>query len=165
MKENYLDWAKNDAKEKAKVLLKRDLSLSEIAIIEEAVTMEQVPSKFDQVMQMNFPSRQYESPKVETIPAGTNLNSIKEHGTYLSADKYASNKLFVSNSALSAYAVQPSNITFNIPVMNAMIKFPMNSGELQQKVIERGIDFIADLMAIDGVQEVLEKYGVEIKPL
>jgi hypothetical protein len=170
MKENYVEWAKNDAKEKAEEILKRSLSLSEIFIIEEAVTLEEVPRKFDQVMQMNLPDKQYTQPKVKTydpkighsftsdlsIPAGTDLTNVLVTGTYLGKDDYA-------NSPVGRFTTAPTKI--NIPVLNTMVIIPTNDSVLKQHLIEKGIDFIADLLAIDGVQEVLEKYGVEIKPL
>jgi hypothetical protein len=56
--------------------------------------------------------------------------------------------------------------TLTLNVMDVQIILPMNNTmEPMSKVFERGTDFFADLMEIDGVKEVLEKHGAKIVPL
>lgn len=176
MIENPLEWSKNHAIKTAEGLLDRKLSLSELSIIGEAKTMEEVPSKFDEVMKLNHPEPQYKEPQVKTyepkighnltgpltIPAGTDLKELTVSGTFLPADEYA-NTLTLKNSDIQAYSLAPQMLC--MPILNTMVRIPINNPTLKVDMIEKGIDFIADLMAIDGVKEVLEKYGAEIKPL
>lgn len=76
-------------------------------------------------------------------------------------------KLFtMEGKNVTNLVMQPSHLSINIPTMNVNVILPMNSPVMStQEIYEKGTDFIADLLQLEGVEEVLKKHGAQIKPI
>jgi hypothetical protein len=77
-------------------------------------------------------------------------------GSFVGADDYA--------KATSFTPKEPAYV--NIPLANVIVQIPVTDNtQTIEQVFERGTDFLADLLNIDGVEETLLKHGVKITPI
>lgn len=108
--------------------------------------------------------KQYNDRKNKHIIGGAKMtNSVTIHSNGDSHLSTASITLRTPGESSSLY-LTPTWINF--PVLNTNVKIPVNdSTSTIEQAYEKGVDFLADLLELDGVKEVLEKHGVEITPL
>ena len=145
-KDQSLRMDKESAATHMAAVLKRKLNLTEFILIHQARNYGEVLAAINDIRKMNNINAQYEPPMVCKI---TSVNFTTEGDLRLSTDT----GLKINAPRLVIHA------------MDTQFSLPIAMGTPTEDMYEKAAAFFKELISIEGVKDVFEKYGAEIKPL